>query len=90
MRRRDVAFWTAAWPRRVGGEVLELGCGTGRITVPVARSGAHLVGIDRSAPMLARVARRLRRGGLTGGRRQAGAQAASARLPVSARALRDW
>lgn len=63
VQRRDVAFWqrlaTAA-----GGAVLELGCGTGRITVPVARAGARIVGIDRSAPMLDRARRRLRRGSL--------------------------
>jgi ubiquinone/menaquinone biosynthesis C-methylase UbiE len=58
--RRDVAFWcrlAAAQP----GPVLELGCGTGRIAVPVARAGARLVGIDRSGPMLGRARRRLRR-----------------------------
>ncbi len=63
VQRRDVAFWTRL-AAAAGGDVLELGCGTGRITVPVARGGAQLVGIDRSAPMLARAARRLRRGGL--------------------------
>ena len=51
--RRDVPFW-----RRVagaaGGAVLELGCGTGRVSRPLARAGVNLVGIDRSAPMLAR------------------------------------
>jgi len=35
--------------------VLELGCGTGRIARPLARAGVSLVGIDRSAPMLARL-----------------------------------
>jgi ubiquinone/menaquinone biosynthesis C-methylase UbiE len=51
--RRDVPFW-----RRVAGAakgpVLELGCGTGRVTRPLARAGIEVVGIDRSAPMLAR------------------------------------
>ena len=58
--RRDVEFWqrlAAAQP----GLILELGCGTGRITAPVAKIGARIVGIDRSAPMLARARRRLRR-----------------------------
>ena len=58
--RRDVAFW-----RRLAaaqdGPVLELGCGTGRITVPVARTGASVVGIDRSGEMLTRGQQRLRR-----------------------------
>ncbi len=56
--RRDVPFW-----RRVasaaGGPVLELGCGTGRVSVPLARAGVDLVGIDRSAPMLDRARKRI-------------------------------
>jgi SAM-dependent methyltransferase len=58
--RRDVAFWRRLAAAQ-NGPVLELGCGTGRIAVPVARTGATLVGIDRSAPMLRRAAARLRR-----------------------------
>jgi ubiquinone/menaquinone biosynthesis C-methylase UbiE len=54
--RRDVAFW-----RRVAAEargtVLELGCGTGRVSWPLARAGVSLVGIDRSASMLTRAMR---------------------------------
>ncbi|MGH9372351.1 MAG: class I SAM-dependent methyltransferase [Vicinamibacterales bacterium] len=58
--RRDVAFWQRLASAQ-DGRVLELGCGTGRITAPVARAGAHIVGVDRSAPMLARARQRLRR-----------------------------
>jgi SAM-dependent methyltransferase len=58
--RRDVAFWQRLATAQPG-PVLELGCGTGRISVPVARAGAQLVGIDRSAEMLARGRQRLRR-----------------------------
>lgn len=58
--RRDVAFWQRLAAAQ-DGRVLELGCGTGRITVPVARAGAHVVGIDRSSEMLARGRQRLRR-----------------------------
>lgn len=59
--RRDVAFWRRLVTER-GGHVLELGCGTGRLTIPLARTGAaHIVGIDRSAPMLARGRGRLKR-----------------------------
>jgi ubiquinone/menaquinone biosynthesis C-methylase UbiE len=51
--RRDIPFW-----RRVAldahGPVLELGCGTGRISVPLIKAGVPLVGIDRSAEMLER------------------------------------
>jgi ubiquinone/menaquinone biosynthesis C-methylase UbiE len=55
--RRDVAFWTRV-AAEADGAVLELGCGTGRVTLPVARAGIHIVGVDRSAPMLARASRR--------------------------------
>jgi SAM-dependent methyltransferase len=58
--RRDVPFWQRLAAAR-DGPVLELGCGTGRITVPVARAGARVIGIDRSAPMLRRARQRLRR-----------------------------
>jgi SAM-dependent methyltransferase len=65
--KRDVPFWTdlaghlldehPAKHRRM----LELGCGTGRVTFPLAREGVHVVGIDRSAEMLARARARQRR-----------------------------
>lgn len=32
--------------------ILDLGCGTGHLTAQVAESGAHVVGVDRSASML--------------------------------------
>jgi len=58
--RRDVAFWTRV-ASAAKGPVLELGCGTGRIAMPVAKAGATVVGIDRSAPMLDRARARARR-----------------------------
>src|SRR4051812_45146368 len=58
--RRDIAFWQDL-ARRSPGPVLELGCGTGRVSIPVARTGAHLVGIDRSEEMLAHARRRGKR-----------------------------
>ena len=60
VQRRDVGFWQRL-ATRVGGPVLELGCGTGRVSLPVARTTDLLVGVDRSAEMLARARRRLRR-----------------------------
>ena len=58
--RRDVAFWERLAAAQEG-RVLELGCGTGRLTLPAARTGADIVGIDRSPEMLARGYKRLRR-----------------------------
>jgi ubiquinone/menaquinone biosynthesis C-methylase UbiE len=63
--RRDVAFWQRM-ARRTGGRVLELGCGTGRVSLPVGRTGVRFFGIDRSAPMLARARQRVRRARLAG------------------------
>lgn len=39
--------------RESGGPVLELGCGTGRTLLPIARAGISCTGLDRSAHMLA-------------------------------------
>jgi ubiquinone/menaquinone biosynthesis C-methylase UbiE len=58
--RRDVPFWTRM-ASAAKGPVLELGCGTGRIAMPVAKAGATVVGIDRSAPMLDRARARVKR-----------------------------
>lgn len=59
--RTDVAFWQGL-ARRTRGRVLELGAGTGRLTLPLARvAGARIVGIDRSEPMLARAVVKRRR-----------------------------
>jgi SAM-dependent methyltransferase len=60
MGRRDVRFWQEM-ARQHGGPVLELGCGTGRVSLPVARTGVDVVGVDRSDPMLDRARRRLKR-----------------------------
>jgi SAM-dependent methyltransferase len=51
--RKDVPFWQGV-ALRSSGRVLELGCGTGRVSAPLARAGARLVGVDRSEAMLAR------------------------------------
>ncbi len=49
----DVAYYVAA-ARRAGSPVLELGCGTGRVLLPMARAGLSVVGLDLSADLLAR------------------------------------
>lgn len=58
--RRDVKFWQAM-AARADGPILELGCGTGRVTIPVARTGAQVIGVDRSSEMLGHAVRRSRR-----------------------------
>jgi SAM-dependent methyltransferase len=42
---RDVA-------NRIGGPILELACGTGRLTIPLARDGHDIVALDASPRML--------------------------------------
>jgi SAM-dependent methyltransferase len=68
----DPAYYTKTYRRRVedvryyvelaverGGPVLEYGCGNGRITIPLGRSGVDVVGVDLSEPMLADLRQRL-------------------------------
>ena len=59
MGRRDLAFWQRFVAGR--GRSLELGCGTGRLLVPLARGEARILGVDYSARMLDRARRRVRR-----------------------------
>lgn len=39
---------------RIGGDALEIGCGTGRIAIPMAMSGVNVTGLDNSSAMLER------------------------------------
>jgi len=58
--RRDLPFWRSVLAREQG-PLLEFGCGTGRLLMPLARAGLAMVGIDRSAPMLERALARRKR-----------------------------
>lgn len=51
--RRDVQFYIDE-ARDAGGSVLEIGCGTGRVLLPIARSGHSISGVDASPQMLER------------------------------------
>jgi SAM-dependent methyltransferase len=53
----DLGFYEAL-ARRVGGTVLEIGCGTGRIADALGRRGLSVIGVDPSAAMLAAARRR--------------------------------
>jgi SAM-dependent methyltransferase len=46
------------------GDVLELGCGTGRLLVPLAQVGYHVTGLDVSRPMLDVAAGKIAQAGL--------------------------
>lgn len=47
----------------IGDPILELGCGTGRIVLPLAKAGWRVTGLDQSPPMLDRARERLRGSG---------------------------
>lgn len=51
----DIAFYVDRCTGAGDEPVLELGCGTGRITLPLVTSGRTVVGVDRSAAMLERL-----------------------------------
>ena len=56
----DVELY-AAIAEQVEGRILEMGCGSGRLLVPLAQSGHAITGIDRSAVMLERARARIDR-----------------------------
>jgi SAM-dependent methyltransferase len=54
----DLAFWTDL-AREHGGPILELGCGSGRVLLHLAREGLETYGVDSSPAMLDLARRRL-------------------------------
>lgn len=58
----DVGFYVEE-ARAAGSPVLELGCGTGRLLIPVAEAGLAIVGLDASPDMLAIAGDKLERCG---------------------------
>ena len=54
----DIPFWLDLAQQERPRRVLEVGCGTGRLTIPLARAGAEqgfeVVGLEAEEPMLAR------------------------------------
>ena len=65
-RRDDVRFYCRIARRLLSGPgaILELACGSGRITSALLREGHSVVGVDCSQPMLARAAARVARMGV--------------------------
>jgi SAM-dependent methyltransferase len=59
-RRADVTFYRQLAKQRLGtsGRILELGCGSGRVTLPLARDGHEVVAVDQMPQMLARLNQR--------------------------------
>jgi SAM-dependent methyltransferase len=62
-RAHELPFYEA-WARRAAGPVLEVACGTGRLTLPLARAGVDVTGLDVAPAMLARARRKAEEEGL--------------------------
>lgn len=60
-RRWDVRWYRSLAKRLGAGQLLELGCGSGRLTLPLLRDGHRVTGVDLSADMLQRLRERLDR-----------------------------
>lgn len=58
-RTDDVRFYVRE-AKRIGGPVLEYGCGNGRISLELARAGLEVIGVDLSDTMLADLRARLK------------------------------
>lgn len=56
-QEEDLAYYQAL--ARSAGRVLELGAGSGRVTLPMASTGASVVAVDLSSAMLSRLRSRL-------------------------------
>ena len=58
-RRADVTFYRELANQRRADKVLELGAGTGRVTIPLARDGHRVVAVDQSKAMLGKLRQRV-------------------------------
>jgi SAM-dependent methyltransferase len=83
-RRADLTWYRRLAASAGAGPILEIGCGTGRVLVPLLRDGRGVVGVDLSAPMLGRAAGRCRRLGRPARSRAALLRADMRHLPIAA------
>ncbi|HET9624173.1 MAG TPA: class I SAM-dependent methyltransferase [Kofleriaceae bacterium] len=58
-RRADVTFYRELARRRGAADILELGAGSGRVTIPLARDGHRVVALDQAPAMLDRLRARV-------------------------------
>ena len=79
-RRADVTFYRELAKARRAPKILELGAGSGRVTIPLARDGHHVVAVDQSRAMLGKLRARV----------DALPKAAAARVKVVEGDLRDF
>ena len=60
----DIPFWLDQ-TRSISGKVLELTCGTGRVSIPLLKAGVNLSCVDYAPEMLAQFRKKLAEQGLT-------------------------
>lgn len=48
----DLQFYKKWLPQNKNAKILELCCGTGRLTIPIAKDGYHISGVDYTPSML--------------------------------------
>ncbi len=48
----DLPFYSRWLKKKKNGNILELCCGTGRLTIPLAKEGYNIVGVDNNTSML--------------------------------------
>lgn len=56
----DIPFYLN-FASKINGDILELACGTGRITIPVANAGHHIWGLDLSKEMLEQIENKMKK-----------------------------
>jgi SAM-dependent methyltransferase len=88
-RRADVEYYRRL-AARLGGPVLELGCGSGRIALTLARQGIDVVGLDLSSAMLAHARERAERLGIATARSAGRGRRGLGRLDLVRADLREF
>ncbi|MBD0851969.1 class I SAM-dependent methyltransferase [Maribacter arenosus] len=60
----DLQFYKRWMPKNKDARILELCCGTGRLTLPIAKDGYDIIGIDHTSSMLEQARAKASEGGL--------------------------
>lgn len=61
----DLPFYSRWLKERKNGSILELCCGTGRLTIPLAQEGYNITGVDNSTSMLKQAEEKANKSNLT-------------------------
>ncbi|MFK7748692.1 MAG: class I SAM-dependent methyltransferase [Kordia sp.] len=61
----DLDFYKRWLPKNKEARILELCCGTGRLTIPIAKDGFHITGVDYTPSMLEKANKKASEAGVT-------------------------